>query len=131
MIGREILELLTDNEDLTDLVAEEKMFPYVIEKDTALPAIVYTIESLTPQYTKDGWIKDDCVFTVVAFHGDYEDLQEIAYQIRQSCELKYIVAENTMRQIRMTGMDEGFDINENIFVTRLSFSAEIINYKNE
>lgn len=131
MIGKEILELLAANTDLTDLVPAAKMFPYVIEKDTALPAIVYTIETITPQYTKDGWHKDDSMFNVVSFNFNYEDLQEIAYQVRQACEWKFIESGNTIRHIRMTGQDEGFNITENVYVNRLTFSANITNYKNE
>ena len=44
MIGKTIKSILAGNGTLTALVAATKIFPYVVNEGTTMPAIVYTIE---------------------------------------------------------------------------------------
>lgn len=132
MIGKVITKLLTDNTDLTDLVAADKIYPYIINEDTPLPAIVYRVQSMTPEYTKDGWVKDDCVFIVESFDDNYNHLMEIAYQVRDALELKRGTEKETMfGRIVCTDQEEGYFINENVYMNRLLFRVDIMGYKLE
>jgi len=129
MIGKAIVSLLNANEDLLALVASANIYPYVINEDTALPAIVYTIDSLAPEYTKDGWIGDECVFSIVSFSDSFTSLQNIAMEVRKSLELESGVnAGITTERIYLTGQSEGYNISENVFLNRLTFSTIITGY---
>jgi len=129
MIGKVIVSLLKANDDLTALVPEASIYPYVINENTALPAIVYVIESLTAEYTKDGWAGDACTFSVISFSDNYASLQNIVDEIRTALELKKGVIEDiTYQQIYLTGHSEGFNITENVFLNKSTFSTYITSY---
>lgn len=125
MIGIAITTLLKANEDLLDLVSEDNIYPYVADVDTSLPLIIYTIDTLDPEYSKDGWEDDIISFSVLSFSDDYATLQNIAKQVRQALELKYITGS---KRIILTGMSEGFNITENVFMNKLTFKIEMVEY---
>ena len=132
MIGKVITKLLTDNTDLTDLVPAKRIFPYIINEDTPLPAIVYRVQSLVPEYTKDGWVKDDCVFVVESFDDSYNRLMEISYQVREALEMKKGTEKETLfGRVTCTDQEEGYFINENVYMNRLLFRCDIMGYKLE
>jgi len=78
MIGKVITSLLKANTGLTDIVSETSIYPYVINEDTLLPVIVYTVDSLSTNYHKDGWNFDSITFSVISFSENYGTLQSIA-----------------------------------------------------
>lgn len=122
MIGELIVTLLKANANLLALVNANNIFPYVVNEKTKFPFIVYNIESLDPDYTKDGWAGDVCTFNVISVSDDYADLQAIVAQVREAIELEN--GDNTQRII-MTGMAEGFNLNEEAFMNKLSFRVKI------
>ena len=129
MVGKVIAYLLKENTGLMALVSEDKIFPYVINEKTHLPAIVYTIDSVDPEYTKEGWSGDDVTFSIVSFTNNYANLQSIVSQIRSALELKsgtYSGIEYW--NILLDGQSEGFSISENVFLNRLTFSTTITDY---
>jgi hypothetical protein len=127
MIGKVIAHLLKANADLLVIVPAGNIYPYVMNEDTHLPAIIYTIDSVTPGYDKDGWLGDECVFSVVTFCDNYTTLQCIALEIRQALELQSGTHEGiTLRNIYLTGQLEGFNIQEDVFLNKQTFSTEII-----
>jgi hypothetical protein len=127
MIGKVITTLLKANADLTDIVPGDRIFPYMLNESTPLPGIVYTIEDVTPQYTKDGLHNDVCSFTIVSVSDNYNQLQDIVYQVREAVETEQGEYDGVrITRIIMTGQDEAFSINENVFINRLRFSTSII-----
>ena len=129
MIGKVIKSLLVSNIDLTALVPEDSIFPYVLNENTALPAIIYTINGLESDYTKDGWNWDDITFSVISLSDNYNTLQSIVYQVRTALELKYASVEGvTIEKIYLTGMDEGFNLVESVFMNRLTFTVKMNTY---
>ncbi len=124
-IGIFIAELLKANTALMLLVPETSIYPYVINENTPLPAIIYTVNSLDSEYNKDGWVADDCSFSVVSFSADYASLQNIVTQVREALELKK--GTNTHR-ITLVGQSEGYNITENVFLNKLTFSVRIFDY---
>jgi hypothetical protein len=124
-IGITIAALLRANADLLALVNTNNIFPYVADENTPLPMVVYTIDSLEPDYDKDGWNWDECSFSVVSFSEDYANLQLIATQVRTALELQKVDDTN---KIYLTGQSEGYDIGENVFLNKLTFSVVINNY---
>ena len=129
MIGKTIQSLLVANADLIALVPEASIFPYVLNENTPLPAIVYTIDSLSPEYTKDGWVDDAIDFSVISVHTNYAALQDIVIQIRRALEIKRGTYDTTtIGRIELTGMSEGFNITENVFMNKLSFTVNKTSY---
>jgi len=124
MIGSIIVSLLKANNDLLALVNENSIFPYVAEENTNLPLIIYAIDDIDVSYSKDGWVKDLCNFHVMSFSENYDDLQLIVAEIRSVLELKYT---SDTKRIIVTGMQEGFNLNEQVFLNKLNFAVEIIN----
>ena len=129
MIGKVIKSLLVANADLLVLVPEASIFPYVINENTTLPAIIYTIDSSVPDYTKDGWAGDAMTFSVVSLSDNYNTLQSIVPEIRTALELERGTIEGILiERIYMSGMAEGFNLTENVFMNRLSFTVVVTNY---
>jgi len=124
MIGILIADLLKANDDLIALVPEISIFPYVANENTPLPLIVYTIDSLNPEYNKDGWIGDICNFSVISISDNYANLQLIVKQIREALELKKGIY---TRRIILTGLQE-YNIAENMFMNKLNLSVNIFDY---
>jgi hypothetical protein len=127
MIGKVIRSLLDDSAGLVALVPVASMYPYVMNENTALPAIVYTIDNLDVDYDKDGQVQDKYSFSVVSFSGDYASLQTITALVRAALELKRGTVEGTTIQpIYLRGMQEGYDLASNIFMNRLTFDVNVV-----
>jgi hypothetical protein len=129
MIGKLIYNLLSDHGDLTALVPATKIFPYVLNENTDLPAIVYVIESIEPEYTKDGWALDSANFLVIAISTDYAGLQSIATEVRAALEMERGTVEGiTIQHIHITSISEEYNSEVDVFVNRMSFNVNVINY---
>ena len=124
-----ISSLLKANAALLTLVNTNSIYPYVLNENTALPAIVYTVDSITPGYDKDGWTGDDITFSVISLSDNFANLQSIALQVRAALELKSGTTESiTYWNILLTGQLEGYSISEDSFLNRLTFTTTIISY---
>jgi hypothetical protein len=129
MIGKLIYGLLSEDVALTALVSSDNIYPYFLREETKFPAIVYTIDGITPDYTKDGWAQDDCSFSVVSLSTNYTSLQSIVVAVREALEMERGTVEGiTIQHIHMIGMDEGYDVTTDIFANKLSFNVNVINY---
>ncbi len=129
MIGKVIVSLLKTNNDLTALVPESSVYPYVITENTPLPAIIYTIDNMVPGYSKDGWVSDEISFSIISFSVDYAVLQDIIMQVRKALELEDGKFDDiTIKRVHMTGFQEGFNLNEKAFMNKLSFIVEMNSY---
>ena len=129
MIGKTIKSILAGNTALTALIPASRMFPYVMNEGTILPAIIYTVDSLAPDYSKGGWMLDEVNFSVASFAYDYAELQTVASAIRTALELNQIGAgTQSINRIYLTGMDESFDPEQNVFGNRLNFIVKINKY---
>lgn len=126
MIGIAITNLLKASADLMALISESKIFPYAADVDTDLPLIIYTIDSVDPEYSKDGWEDDLIAFSVKTYSIDYATLQSIVKKVRDALELKMITGS---KRIILTGMAEGFNLSENVFVNKLAFKIEVCDYE--
>jgi len=129
MIGKVIKSLLIANADLLALVPEASIFPYVLNENTALPAIMYMIDGSSPEYTKDGWAYDEVSFSVISMSENYNTLQDIVIQVRDALEWKRGDFDDiTIEWIRVSGLSEGFNLTENVFMNRLSFTVNMKSY---
>lgn len=128
MIGKTIKSLLAADSTLVSLVGT-KVYPYVMNENTALPAVVYTIDSVSPEYNKNGWALDDIEFSVHCFAKDYEQLQSVVSAVRGALELK-LTGSGTqdINHIYLSGQDEGFDGGEDVYINSLKFRVKINSY---
>ncbi len=129
MIGKLIANRLKASPALLLLVSTNNIYPYVANEGTTAPLIIYVIESLDPVYDKDGWVQDECNFNVITYADNYSDLQDIAKEVRAALELQTGVYEGiSVRKIYLRAQSEGYSINEDLFVNRLSFRTIITDY---
>jgi hypothetical protein len=97
--------------------------------ETLRPSVVYVVESITPQYTKDGWAGDDCTFRVTSYADSYSQAIEVAQAVREALELVSgthlsIDVEN----IYMTGREEFYQFDADVYIIRLNFTTKINSY---
>jgi len=129
MIGKVISALLKANAPLLVLVPTGNIYPYVINENTTLPAIVYLIDSIEAEYTKDGWAGDNVTFSIISFEKDYAALQAIVTLVRTALELKSGTTSSiTYWNILLESMMEGYNIDENVFLNKLTFSTRVESY---
>lgn len=129
MIGKTIKAILTGDTTLTALVSSTSMFPYVMNENTDLPALIYAIDSVEPYYTKKEWVFDMIEFSVLSFSRDYGDLQDIVSAIRSALEVSEAGAgTEDINRIIVTGMEEGFDLSGDVFFNRLKFKVKVNTY---
>lgn len=129
MIGKTIKAILTGNSTLTALVTATKIFPYVMNEDTDIPCIIYSIGSIEPEYSKKEWVLDNISFTVTSFDRDYGDLQTIVSAVRGALELSSTGSgTQDINRIYLRGFEEGYDVGADVFYTRLTFGVKINTY---
>ena len=124
-IGITISDLLINASGLTTLVPSGNIFAYAANEGTNAPFIVYTVDTLRAEYDKDGWTGDYCDFSILSFDSDYASLQSISSQVRRAVEL---VTTSGTERFTMTSQQEGFDVNENMYLNKLSFNVKINEY---
>lgn len=124
MIGKEITELLKANTDLTDIVPGANIFPYIINEDTPLPTIIYTINGSAPDYNKTGYAGEMVRFTVLCLSRNYAQLQDIINEARAALEFK-TGSGRIINKIYLTGCDESFNLSEEVYIAKLNFETYI------
>jgi len=126
MIGLTIAKLLKQNTALTPaLVAGDNIFPYIANENTPLPLLIYTIDSMDSNYSKDGWVNDEIRFSVISLSEDYASLQAIVKEVRNALLMR---KDTNSQRIQITGMAEGYSITENVFMNKLNFDVKIDSY---
>lgn len=129
MIGKTIKAALTANSALMALVPATKIFPYAANENTDMPMIVYTIDSVSPDYNKGGWANDEVVFSIYSSATDYPVLQTIVSAIRTALEL-YKVGAGTQEigQITMISFQEDVIPDFTGFYNKLTFKVTVNTY---
>lgn len=128
MIGKTIKSLLAAESTLTALVSTN-IYPYVMNEDTILPAVVYMINSLEADYSKGGWHGDLYTFSVVSFDKDYGDLQDVVTAVRTALEMKRTgYGTQEIGEIYVDGFEEGYDTGADTFFNKLIFRLKLKNY---
>jgi hypothetical protein len=126
MIGVIIGGLLDDSVTLSALV-NDRIYPYAIDEDVALPAIIYKIDSTIPTYTKDGREYDISNISVIAFATSYKTVLDITAGIRQALELYkggYSGSQIVINSSRIESISEGYDFENNVYTTQTTFEVK-------
>ena len=128
MIGLGIANILENYSDLTDIVGT-KIFPILAKQRTSLPLVEYTIDTLTPEYTKTEWIGDDVDFSILCTALSYKLTTELAGEVRNAMELE-AGAKNgiTMQKVYMDGYTEDYDLDGSSYIINLRFRTRVIAY---
>jgi hypothetical protein len=128
MIGKAIKTLLSDSTLLTNMVGNN-IFPLVMSLETPKPSVVYVVESIVPQYTKDGWAGDGCTFRATAYADSYSKAIEVAFAIRTALELVSGTYESiNIERIECTGREEFYQFDADVYIIRLNFTTKINSY---
>ena len=128
MIGIVIKKLLSDDSTVDELVGNN-IFPLVMSLDTTRPAIVYVVESMEPDYSKDGWAGDDCTFRVTSYADSYSVATEIAHAARMALELKKGEYSGIgIERIICTGREEFYQFDADVYIIRYTFKTKIYKY---
>lgn len=125
MVGKAITDILTSYTGLTSLV-ENRIYPLVMAVETGLPAVVYGVDSISPIYTKTGWVQDEDQFRVTSYARDYGEAINVAYQVREALELTSgIYSDVDIQHIYMTGQDEFYQLDADVFIVRINFTVRV------
>ena len=129
--GLAIYNLLSNDSDVTDLVST-RIFPNVAKNTTAIPFIVYDVDSESPTPTKDGVsILDVDTVTVSGYSKTYIQASDLARKIRTALDRKSgTYGGIEVQSIFFTGYDDLFEdevSDEGIYVKALTFGIRIIN----
>ena len=129
MLAKVIKTLLDNSAALNALIPILSRYPYVINTDTDFPAMVYTINRVDPGYDKDGWVGDNCEFSIMTFTDNYTSLQDIVSEVRTALELKDgTVSDIDIEYIYLIDQEEGYNIEESCFINKLTFTVSITKY---
>lgn len=131
MLGKTIKSLLAANSGLVALVGA-KITPYVLAPSTTLPAVIYTVDSIDPEYDKGFWTLDNAEFSVHSFSKDYDQLVSVATAVRTALESKSTGSgTQSINKIYVTGQNEGFqyaDEGGGFYFNELSFKVRVNKY---
>lgn len=124
MVGLVVANLLTASAGLAALV-QDKIYPYAIDEDVDLPAVVYAVKSISPEYDKDCRNKDVNEVEIISFATTYKKCLEINEQVRLATELKSgLIAGIQVFSIRVSSITEGLDIDNNIYFSKLGITIK-------
>ena len=128
MIGKGIANILENYSDLTDIVGT-KIFPIIAKQGTNLPLVEYSIDTLTPEYTKTEWIGDNVDFSVLCTALSYKLTSELAGEVRNALELAAGDKNGiTMQKVYMDGYTEDYDLDGSSYIINLRFRTRVIAY---
>lgn len=124
MIGIAINTLLKASSTLSGLVGLN-IFPFAIEEDSVLPAIVYRVGTTIPEYTKDGLCGETHTVEVLSFSMTYINCLTITDAVRNAMELKTgLVSNISIKSIRIDRIDSDFDFDTNVFNSKITFTIK-------
>lgn len=84
-IGLHIRDVLTASPAFRPL-ADTRVYSYPAEHGVQLPYVTFSMSSLSPDYTKDGWEGDNTLVTVEVVAHDASQATQIAEVVREVLE---------------------------------------------
>jgi len=121
MIGILINSVLKASLPLKALVSD-KIYPYCIEEEDTLPAVVYRVLSITPEYDKSGLVQEENIVEVLSFATTYKNCLDITKEVRTALEFKKGDVEGiNIKSCRVQDITETYDFETNVFHTKINF----------
>ncbi len=128
MIGKGIANILENYSDLTDLVGT-KIFPILAKQGTNLPVVEYTIDTITPEYSKGEWMCDEVDFSILCTALSYKLATELCGEVRNAMELAAGEKNGiTMQKVYMDGYTEDYDLDGSSYIINLRFRTKATAY---
>jgi len=128
MIGKVITSILTNDSAVTAIVSN-RIYPILMEEDTKLPAISYTVSTIDSEYSKTAWANDFVNFEVSMYAKSYSGVNTLASAVRSSLERTGGTYTTTMvGHILMSGYSEEYDLNGDTYVITLNFRTHVKQY---
>lgn len=122
MIGKVINKLLKDSSELSALVGT-KIFPYAIDEEMSVPAVIYRVRNTVPNYSKDGFMNEISNVEVLSYSNKYMNCLDISSAVRSAIELKNGVIEGiSVVYIRISSIEEDFDLEQGIYFSKINFT---------
>ena len=124
-VGIHVAEKLKSSEALRPLVAD-RVFSVAAVSGTQRPYINYTRTNLTPENTKDGWVKDTAVVAIEIVADSYTTAVEIAEIVRERLEgMPSNYGDWEVRDCEMLKAMDGYALELDAYLISLEFSFEI------
>jgi len=128
MIGKTITTILTGDSATTALVSN-RIYPILMEEDTSLPAIIYTVDSIESDYSKTEWANDFVSFQVKMFDKSYSGVNTLASAVRSALERTAGTYSTTIiGQILLNGYTEEYDLSGDTYIITLNFRTHVKQY---
>ena len=126
-IGKLIYARLSQDQSLTALIGDNKIFPIVAENETKFPFVTYVRTGISPAaQTKDGRIEDVVTFQVSVCSDSYNEALDVADKVRELLEIKKISSTDlAMIETYMTGITEMYDTNT--YIQQMQFTTRVQN----
>lgn len=119
--GYYIVEAIKDNQDLVDLVGENKIWPLAAIDATAYPFIIYSRDQVSVQYTKCCGHDNQVIVTFRVYSIDYLQGLEIVNVLRNLLEHKKLIItdEIQINEMKVASVSEMY--GEDAFCQAISF----------
>jgi hypothetical protein len=125
-VGNAIYNLLANDATVSGFVGVQ-IYPAEIPQAVEMPAIIYSINGIEPETTKDGPSKlDTYTIEIVAFSNKYDEMIDIYQAIRDKID-RYTgtVASINIDQINFTGFDREYSKEARIHMGIANYSVRI------
>jgi len=123
LIWKYLRPLLTENQELTEYISKDNIYPLIAPSDTPYPFIIYKRDNLNPEYTKPlfgGWTNRIQV-SISVYSDNYDECITIANLVRNILEgYYYSNNEITIHPIELSSTYESY--SENGFLQNLIFN---------
>ena len=120
MVGIKIYSILSASTSLAALVGSN-LNAYYIPENELLPAVIYRIADITPEYTKEGAFQDVSTVEILSFSEDYRNCLDISAAVRNALD-NYKDEEVT--SIRIKQITEGYDFEMNVFHSKITLTIK-------
>lgn len=126
LTGKYLWKFVTENEEVKELIDSCKVMPMFAVADVTFPFVVYSRDSLLPQYTKDMLTGNELSFTFIVVSNKYEQGLELANAVRHSLECKYYKDDDIhIHPIKLSALYE--ETMEDAYIQRMTFSMNVTN----
>ena len=121
LIGKYIYQFLSESKELQDIL-KGNIYPLIADEEINYPFVVYSRQSIIPQYLKDGNFQDNVNIVIHIVSDDYVQSLEIANIIRNIFELRsYKDDKIAIKQFIISDVTESFE--EDAYIQTLNISA--------
>ena len=126
MIGAAIYSILVNTTAITDIVGQA-IYPEIAPQGKEMPFVIYQIDEVIPETTKDGpSCLDTYSINLIVFGKEYDELSLLSQEIRTALDrYRGIVEGVDIDQGNFKGFESGYDTKANVFVQESEYDMRI------